>query len=93
MPASVERITISRDLPFAQKRIAQKDKLTGMRFLSDYRDASFGRSVGLLMEDTLLLTRAVILVDKRGVVRYSLVHELKKQPDNNTILEEIKKLR
>jgi thiol peroxidase len=82
MPAPVERITISRDLPFAQLRFAKEGKLTGMRFLSDYRDGAFGRATGLLMEDLQLHTRAVILVDKKGVVRYlQVVPEVAELPD------------
>ena len=93
MPAAVERITISRDLPFAQARAAKEGKFTGMRFLSDYRDGSFGRSVGLLREDSLLLARAVILVDKKGVVRYlQVVPEITHLPDMERAFVEAAKL-
>jgi thiol peroxidase len=93
MPASVERITISRDLPFAQKRLAKEHKFTGIRFLSDYREGDFGRSVGLLQEDSLLLTRAVILVDKKGIVRYiQVVPEVTTLPDMERAFDEATKL-
>jgi thiol peroxidase len=65
LPSDIVRITISRDTPFAQKRFAEEAKLTTMTYLSDYRDGSFGRATGLLIEDNMLLARAVILVDKR----------------------------
>ncbi len=70
LPENVRRVTISRDTPFAQKRFAQEAKLANVEFLSDYKQGDFGRSTGLLMEGTMLLSRSVILVDKKGVVRY-----------------------
>jgi thioredoxin-dependent peroxiredoxin len=78
----IARITISRDTPFAQKRFAGEAKLTAITYLSDYRDGSFGRSTGLLQEESMLLARAVILVDKEGIVRYiQVVPELSHLPD------------
>jgi len=55
----VERITISRDTPFAQKRFAEEADLTDIRYLSDYKIGEFGRSLGLLIEGSLLLARSV----------------------------------
>jgi thiol peroxidase len=78
----IARITISRDTPFAQKRFAEEAKLTGITYLSDYREGAFGRSTGLLQAESMLLARAVILVDKEGVVRYiQVVPELTHLPD------------
>jgi thiol peroxidase len=82
LPAGVERITISRDTPFAQSRFAAEAKLTDIRFLSDYKEGAFGRSLGLLMNGPRLLARAIILVDKEGVVRYiQVVPEITNLPD------------
>jgi thiol peroxidase len=78
----IVRITVSRDTPFAQKRFAEEAKLTKLTYLSDYRDGSFGRATGLLIDDNMLLARSVILVDKSGVVRYiQVVPELTHLPD------------
>lgn len=78
----IARITISRDTPFAQKRFAEEAKLTNLTYLSDYRDGSFGRSTGLLQEESMLLARSVILVDREGIVRYiQVVPELTHLPD------------
>lgn len=63
-------VTISRDLPFAQKRFSKKAKTENLIFLSDYRDANFGYSTGLLIEENRLLTRAIIVLDQEGIVRY-----------------------
>ena len=82
LPPVVQRITISRDTPFAQKRFAEEAKLTGITFLSDYRDGSFGKATGLLVEDSMLLARSVILVDGNGIVRYiQVVPDLTHLPD------------
>jgi thiol peroxidase len=82
LPAGIERITISRDTPFAQKRFAEEAKLGSITFLSDYRDGSFGRATGLLLDDSMLLARSVIIVDRQGIVRYiQVVPELSHLPD------------
>ena len=70
LPAAVRRITVSRDTPFAQARFAEEARLQDIEYLSDYKEGEFGRSVGLLIESSRLLARAVILVDAQGVVRY-----------------------
>lgn len=63
-------VTISRDLPFAQQRFSKNAKIENLIFLSDYRDAGFGKSTGLLIDENRLLTRAIIVLDRQGVVRY-----------------------
>lgn len=71
LPETVKRITISRDLPFAQKRFSEELSPHGeLYYLSDYAEASFGRSTGLLIDQIHLLARAVIVVDRQGIVRY-----------------------
>ena len=82
MSPGIERITISRDTPFAQKRFAEEAKLTDIRFLSDYKEGAFGRALGLLMDGPRLLARSVILVDRHNVVRYiQIVPEITNLPD------------
>ena len=89
----MERITISRDLPFAQKRFAAERKLDHVRFLSDYKEGAFGRSTGLLQEDSQLITRSVIVVDQEGIVRYiQVVPEVTHLPDMERAFEEAAKL-
>ena len=80
--SEVQRITISRDTPFAQKRFAEAAKLTDIKYLSDYKEGAFGRSMGLLMDGPRLLARSVILVDRQGIVRYiQVVPEVSNLPD------------
>ena len=93
LPNLVERITISRDTPFAQKRFAKEAKLTDLRYLSDYREGEFGRSVGLLMDGLKLLARSVILVDTHGKVRYiQVVPEITHLPDMEAAFQEAAQL-
>lgn len=71
LPPKVRRVTISRDLPFAQKRFSEAlPELGEILYLSDYAEANFGRSTGLLIDEIYLLARAVIVVDAKGIVRY-----------------------
>ena len=61
--------------------------------LSDfYPHGEVARKYGVLREEGFP-ERSLFLIDKQGAIRYSLVHELKQQPDNKLILEEIRKLR
>jgi thioredoxin-dependent peroxiredoxin len=75
-------ITLSRDLPFAQKRFAKKAKIENILFLSDYRDAGFGHASGLLIEENRLLARAILVLDREGTIRYlEIVPDLAQLPD------------
>jgi thiol peroxidase len=82
LPEGIKRITISRDTPFAQKRFAKESKLTEISYLSDYKEGDFGRATGILIDQMMLLARSIILVDKKGVVRYiQVVPEITRFPD------------
>jgi len=79
---SVEMVTVSMDLPFAQSRWARAAKVKNMTFLSDYKTGEFGTSTGLLIVPLHLLARSVIVTDKDGVVRYiQVVPEITELPD------------
>jgi thiol peroxidase len=82
LPASVRRIVISRDTPFAQKRFAKEARLEALQYLSDYKTGAFGQATGLLIEEVMLLARAIILVDRQGVVRsIQVTPEIASLPD------------
>ena len=81
-------ITISRDLPFAQKRFSKNANIHNITFLSDYRDGKFGKSSGLLIDENRLLARALIVLDRKGVIRYlEIVSELSKLPEMKKAFE------
>lgn len=82
LPLSIRRITISRDTPFAQMRFAKEAELEDIVYLSDYKEGSFGKATGLLMEGPRLLARAIIIADRDGIVRYlQVVPEITNLPD------------
>jgi thiol peroxidase len=83
-------LTISMDLPFAQKRWCGAAGATHVVTLSDHRDASFGMSYGMLIKELRLLARAVFVVDKRGIVRHlELVEEIANEPNYDAALEAV----
>ena len=89
----VEILTISMDLPFAQKRWCGAAGVDRVKTYSDHRDAAFGMAYGVLIKELRLLARAVFLVDKGGVVRYvQLVKELSKEPNYDEVLQAVGKL-
>jgi len=80
--SDVAVLTVSMDLPFAQKRWCGAAGVQNVQTLSDHRDAGFGKSYGVLIKDLRLLARAVFVVDKNGVVRYQeLVREIASEPN------------
>jgi thioredoxin-dependent peroxiredoxin len=86
-------LTISMDLPFAQKRWCGAAEVKNVQTLSDYRDANFGMKYGVLVKELRLLARTVFVVDKNGVVRYvEIVKELATEPDYKAALEAVRKL-
>jgi len=86
-------LTISMDLPFAQKRwcgAAGVDKVTT---LSDHLNASFGEAYGVLIKELRLLARTVFVLDRDGILQYvQLVKEVTDEPDYAAVLETLKKL-
>jgi thioredoxin-dependent peroxiredoxin len=78
----VELVTISVDTPFAQKRFAKEAKIANVTFLSDYRDAEFGKAYGLFINGPHILARTVMVVDANNTVRYlQVTPELTQLPD------------
>lgn len=86
-------LTVSMDLPFAQKRWCGAAGITQVQTLSDHRDASFGESYGVLIKELRLLARAVFVVDRDGLVQYEeLVSEIVNEPNYDAALGAVRKL-
>ena len=86
-------LTLSMDLPFAQKRWCGAAGVDRIQTLSDHRDASFGTSYGVLIKELRLLARAIFLVDREGLLQYKeLVKEVTHEPDYDALLSQLKKL-
>ena len=83
--AGVVVLTISRDLPFAQKRFCEAEGIKAVVPLSELRDRSFGTAYGAAMLDgplAGLLSRAVVVLDRDDVVVYTQqVPEITQEPD------------
>jgi thioredoxin-dependent peroxiredoxin len=78
----VRKVTISRDLPFAQQRFADATGFEDILYLSDYQKADFATRSGLLIDQIYLLARSVMVVDAEGTIRYlQVVPELSHLPD------------
>lgn len=90
---NVELLTISMDLPFAQKRWCGASGITRMKVASDHRDASFGKAYGVLIKDLRLHSRAVFVVDGQGTVRYvEYVPEVAAHPNYDAALAAVRQL-
>jgi len=63
-------LTVSMDLPFAQKRWCGAEGIENAIMLSDYFDHSFGRDYALLINEWHLLARAVFVLDTDNTIRY-----------------------
>lgn len=93
LPENVVVLTISLDLPFAQKRWCGAAGIERVVTLSDYRDRSFGQNYGVLIKELLLLSRCVFVVDAQGIIRYiQQVPEVTSEPDYAAVVAAAKAL-
>ena len=80
-------LTVSMDLPFAQKRWCAAAGIDRVITLSDHRDAAAGLASGMLIKELRLLGRAVFVLDRDGVVVYEqIVPEITHEPDYEAAL-------
>lgn len=83
-------LTISMDLPFAQKRWCGAAGVSNVTTLSDHRNADFGQAYGVLLPDLRLLARAVFVVDKANIIRHiEIVKEIASEPDYDACLKAV----
>jgi len=91
---NIRILTVSMDLPFAQKRWCGAAGVERVTTLSDYQNTSFGMAYGVLIKELKLLARAVFVLDNARLIRHiQLVKEITQQPDYAAVLEEAKKAR
>lgn len=75
-------LTISNDLPFAQKRFCKAENIDKVKVLSDSVWRDFGQQYGLLIKDMGLLTRAIFIIDQQGNIAYKeLVESIASHPN------------
>ena len=93
LPADVALLTISMDLPFAQKRWCGAAGIDRVVTLSDYRDRSFGLAYGVLIDELKLLSRSIFVVDRNNKISYiQHVPEVTQEPDYGAVLAAARKL-
>ncbi|MFD1621325.1 thiol peroxidase [Thalassotalea marina] len=86
-------LTISNDLPFAQKRFCKSENVTQIQVLSDAVWRDFGTKYGLLIKDMGLLTRAIFIINPEGKVVYKeLVEKISNHPDYQQALAALNEL-
>ena len=83
-------LTISADLPFAQKRFCEVEGIDRVEALSELRAREFGEKFGVRIIDgplAGLLSRAVVVLDENDKVLYTeQVPEIAQEPDYDKAL-------
>jgi thiol peroxidase len=83
----VDILTISMDLPFAQKRWCGAFGVDRIKMLSDHRSGSFGEAYGTLIKDLRIESRAIFVLDKDNIIRYvEYVKEVADHPNYDAAL-------
>lgn len=83
-------LSVSCDLPFAQKRFCAAEGLDKVITLSDHKDVDFGTKYGFLIKELRLLARGTVIIDKKGFVKYvEYVPEIATEPDYDAALNAI----
>jgi thiol peroxidase len=84
---NVDIITVSMDLPFAQKRWCGAFGVDKVKMLSDHKDGSFGSSYGTLIKELRIESRAIFVVDQNNKIRHAeYVKEVADHPDYEAAL-------
>ena len=90
----VQMLTISMDLPFAQKRWCGAAGIDRVTVVSDHKDASFGTAYGTLIKELRLLSRSIFIVDSTGTIRYiEYVPEVTSHPNYDAALTAARQLK
>lgn len=93
LPESIVVLTVSLDLPFAQKRWCGAAGIDRVKTLSDYQDRSFALAYGVLLKELKLLSRSIFVVDGADTIRYiQHVPEITTEPDYDAVLGAAKRL-
>jgi thioredoxin-dependent peroxiredoxin len=63
-------LSVSMDLPFAQKRWCGTFGIDHVKMLSDHKTGSFGEHYGTLIKELRIESRAIFVVDRHNKIRY-----------------------
>lgn len=82
---------ISMDLPFAQVRWCGNAGVDRVKTVSDYKQKSFGKNYGALIEEFCFLTRAIFVVDENNKITYvEYCKDVINEPDYEGALNAVK---
>ena len=83
----VDIITISMDLPFAQKRWCGAFGVDKVKMLSDHKDGSFGSNYGTLIKELRIESRAIFVIDAGNKILHAeYVKEVADHPNYEAAL-------
>jgi thiol peroxidase len=83
-------LTVSMDLPFAQKRWCAAEGVEKVIVASDYKHRSLGKSSGAWIKDWGLFSRAVFVIDKNAkIIHAQYVDEVSAEPDYSAVLSAV----
>ncbi len=89
----VQIVTITVDLPFAQKRYCAAEGIENINVVSDHKDLDFGDKYGFVISELRLLTRGIVVVDKDNKVQHvEYVGEVTEHPNYDKALDVIGQL-
>ena len=81
-------LTVSMDLPFAQKRWCGNFGINHVGMLSDHRTGSFGEKYGTLIPDVRIESRAIFVLDNDNKLRHvEYVPEVASHPNYEAALD------
>ena len=84
---NVDILTVSMDLPFAQKRWCGAFGIDKVKMLSDHKDGSFGSNYGTLIKELRIESRAIFVIDPDNRIRYAeYVKEVADHPNYEAAL-------
>lgn len=93
LPENVVVLTISLDLPFAQKRWCGAAGIDRVITLSDYQERSFAAAYGVMIKELKLLSRSIFVIDAGNTIRYiEIVPEVTTEPDYAAVIAAVKSL-
>lgn len=85
-------LTVSMDLPFAQKRWCGAEGVENVTTASDYKYRQFGSAFGALIPSWGLLARAIFVADAQGkIVHAEYVSKVESEPDYDAVIAAAKK--
>jgi thiol peroxidase len=88
---NVDILTVSMDLPFAQKRWCGAFGVDKVKMLSDHKDGSFGEHYGTLIKELRIESRAIFVIDQNNKILHTeYVKEVADHPNYDAALNAVR---